>query len=71
MISSALHGDSTSRDESWRDIIPFEDSSHNSATIIVPASDTSEGTTETEKEIFSDQLEDPLEALRELGKSSV
>ena len=54
--------------DEWNDVLPFQKSSHNSATIIVPSN---EKKPLFHRNQFRDRLEDTIEALRELEKSSV
>jgi 8-oxo-dGTP pyrophosphatase MutT (NUDIX family) len=55
-------------DGDWNDILPYEKSSHNSATITIPKDDSSPMFA---RSTFRDLLEDTCTALRELQKSSV
>ncbi len=53
--------------EQWKDVLPFEKSAHNSASIIIPA----EPNPLYDRETFRSRLEATCEVLRELEKSSV
>lgn len=54
--------------EEWTDVLPFEKSAHNSATIVVPEETAS---SMFDRDTFRSRLEGTLEVLREMEKSSV
>jgi len=68
MVSTFPNDDSvTMNGEEWRDVLPYEKSAHNSATIAVP-----EGPNPLyDRATFRSRLQGTCEVLRELGKSSV
>lgn len=68
MVSTFPNDDTViAEGEEWRDVLPFEKSAHNSATIIIPA----ETNPLYDRETFRSRLEGTCEVLRELEKSSV
>ena len=65
---------SSSQDDGWTRLLPFEESSHNSAKIVVPGREENGEDNEDglfDKESFSDCLNSTVAAIRELEKSSV
>ena len=54
--------------EGWRDVLPFEKSAHNSATIVVPSTATN---SIYDRETFRTRLDNTCQMLRDLNKSSV
>jgi hypothetical protein len=58
-------------DGDWSDVLPYEKSGHNSATIVVPANPNSDDPLLFDRSSFRARLADTVSALRELQKSSV
>lgn len=58
-------------DQSWKELLPYTDSSHNSAIISVPSSTNADDHGHFHPSSFSKLLENTVSALRDMNKSSV
>jgi len=76
--SDQLQEDQLIGDDEWDEVLPFEDGSHNSAKIVIPAASTAAAESENskvadpfERSTFAQRIEATIATCRELHKSSI